>query len=77
VGITRKDAEAHLAHLARRRARYAARKAAPTPREPEQLPLFAKPEPSKPTPEEREAIEREAKNIGRAWITRIKEGFRD
>lgn len=74
MGITKKEAEKHLERLARRRALYAARKgaAAQTPREPVQLPLFATPEPRKPTAQEREAMEREAKNIGRSWIRKIR-----
>lgn len=71
--ITREAAEAHLAHLARRRERYAAKKAARTPRrEPEQLTLFAAPVPRKPTPQEQEQIDLENRNIGRAWIAKIR-----
>ena len=73
MGITREKAEKHLAHLAKRREQYAERKAfARTPREPVQLVLFAKPVPRKPTPAELEAMEQDAKNIGRVWIRKIR-----
>lgn len=75
--MTRKDAEKHLAHLARRRERYAVLKAARTPREPVQLALFEAPAPRKPTAQEREAMEREAKNIGRDWIRKIQSIFKE
>jgi hypothetical protein len=76
--MTKKQAEAHLAKLARRRVRYAERKAARTPREPVQLAL-ALPEPLvlRPmTPEARE-IDLETRNIGRAWIAQILAGMED
>ena len=135
--MTKKQAEAHLAHLARRRARYAERKkqramktvswddefngrqpeviaafqhavapsgmvfvddpdahgkivdtgvlliapeVAPTPRAPEQLALpfenrIAQIRPM--TPQAREEMEREAKNIGREWIRKIRSIFEE
>lgn len=78
--MTKKQAEAHLAKLARRRARYAEKKkVAPTPREPVQLAL-ALPEPRvlRPmTPEARREIDLETRNIGRAWIAQILAGMED
>lgn len=78
MGITKKDAEAHLAHLARRRARYAERKkAARTPRQPEQLSLVL-PEPRvlRPmTPEAQREIDLNLKSLGRAWIAKILAGM--
>ena len=73
MGITKKDAEKHLARLARRRARYAERKqrVAATPREPVQLALFAAPAPRKPTTREQAEIDLEQQNLGRAWIKQI------
>ena len=74
--MTRKDAERHLAHLARRRERYAEKQAAGTPREPIQLDLFQLPltERRPLTERDRAAIRREVRNlsVGRAWARRIR-----
>ena len=76
--MTKKQAEAHLAKLARRRARYAERKkqkqVAPTPRAPEQMALpfenrIAQLRPM--TPEAQREIDLESRNIGREWIRKI------
>jgi hypothetical protein len=77
--MTKKQAEAHLAKLARRREQYAAqkKKVAPTPREPVQLAL-ALPEPRVLRPMTSEAqreIDLETRNLGRAWIAQILAGM--
>lgn len=68
--MTRKDAENHLAYLARRRERYAARKKAQN-KEPEQLALFTAGPPRKPTSAERREMTIEERNLGRAWLKKI------
>lgn len=81
--MTKKQAEAHLAKLARRRARYAERKkqkqVAPTPRAPEQLPLFVIPSghATRITREQQNEIRQDARNLGRAWIAQILAGMED
>lgn len=73
--MTRKEAEKHLERLARRRERYAERKkVARTPREPEQLalPFENRLTLRLMTPEAKAEMERDAKNIGRAWIKKIR-----
>jgi hypothetical protein len=75
--MTKKQAERHLAHLARRREQYAAKKAARTPRKAEQLALFAVPAARVPTKKERAEIDQEAKNLGRAWIKKIRASMGD
>jgi hypothetical protein len=72
--MTRKDAERHLDHLARRRARYATRREARTPRQLELFPLTPKVTPPL-TEKQRAAIRREVRNlaVGHEWARQIRE----